>query len=846
MQLKRGEVQARQHQYHAKTPAPRIATKVAILGAGVAGITAAQTLHNASIHDFIILEHNDYVGGRMKHTTFGESSDGTTLTVELGANWIEGLQNPSGEINPIWRLAQKHKVKNTYSNDSAIITYDETGASDYTELIDLFDEKFEIASQEAGYIFTENLQDTSTRAGLSLAGWKPKRDMKMAAADWWGWDFETAYSPEESGFVYGVAGNNATFKHFSDETNLVIDQRGYNAWLIGEANEFLKKNDPRLRLKTTVKKIEYTTKGVKIDTNNGCVEADYAICTFSVGVLQNNAVDFKPTLPRWKRQAIEQFQMGTYTKIFMQFNETFWPEDTQYFLYADPEQRGYYPLFQSLSTPGFLPGSNILFGTVVQQQAYEVEQQSDEKTKKEIMEVLRSMFPHKHIPEPTAFMYPRWSMEEWSYGSYSNWPVGMTLEKHQNLRANVDRLWFAGEANSAEFFGYLQGAYFEGQEIGERIARILKGEESEQSQQMKRFVRVLEPSPYDTRLSLELRHGYIEDAIYSALSYVWGDTSEQDYILVNRVLCRIRRNLYQALTQLRSNSVVGWLWFDSLCIQQKNLDEKSYQVGLMGVIFSNAACVYSWLGEGTPSIDIAMDFCVRIGLQATMVDIDQRSDIELYVFLQELFSRQQDPSKSRVEDTGLISAGPDLAAFFLGLLQDPGLMAQESGANQLFQGLRDMKNQQYWKRIWINQEVALAKEAVILRGGKSESLGLIENRLRSLEFCSHCIEANYHLSMREVFTAATRAMYECDSDGLEVDLCTPSGGNQDVSPSWVIDWRKVGPESCQTKPINRDRRWPDYYATGELDVPIAVFLDGDNQYGILRRYGYYVDAKTEA
>ncbi|KAF5591423.1 polyamine oxidase precursor [Fusarium pseudocircinatum] len=461
--------------------------KVVILGAGVAGITAAQTLHNASIHDFIILEHNDYVGGRMKHTTFGKSSDGTPFTVELGANWIEGLQNPSGEINPIWRLAEKHKVKNTYSNDSAIITYDETGVSDFTDLIDLFDEKFEIASQDAGYIFTENLQDTSTRAGLSLAGWKPKRDMKMAAADWWGWDFETAYTPEESGFVYGVAGNNATFKHFSDETNLVIDQRGYNAWLVGEANEFLKKNDPRLRLKTTVKKIEYTAKGVKIDTNNGCVEADYAICTFSVGVLQNDAVEFKPTLPRWKREAIQVFQMGTYTKIFMQFNETFWPEDTQYFLYADPEQRGYYPLFQSLSTPGFIPGSNILLGTVVQQQAYEVEQQSDEKTKKEIMEVLRSMFPDKHVPEPTAFMYPRWSMEEWSYGSYSNWPVGMTLEKHQNLRANVDRLWFAGEANSAEFFGYLQGAYFEGQEIAKRITRILNGEESEKSQQMKRY-----------------------------------------------------------------------------------------------------------------------------------------------------------------------------------------------------------------------------------------------------------------------------------------------------------------------------------------------------------------------
>lgn len=49
----------------------------------------------------------------------------------------------------------------------------------------------------------------------------------------------------------------------------------------------------------------------------------------------------------------------------------------------------------------------------------------------------------------------------------------MTLEKHQNLRANVNRLWFAGEANSAEFFGYLQGAWFEGKEMGDRIGNLI-------------------------------------------------------------------------------------------------------------------------------------------------------------------------------------------------------------------------------------------------------------------------------------------------------------------------------------------------------------------------------------
>ncbi|RSL55939.1 hypothetical protein CEP53_006935 [Fusarium sp. AF-6] len=457
-------------------------TKVAVLGAGIAGITAAQTLHNASIHDFLIVEHNDYIGGRVQHTSFGKSSDGKPLTVELGANWVEGLGS-----NPVWRLAQKHKVKNVYSDYDSLLTYDQDGPADYSDAFEEFDEKFDKATKDAGYIQTDNLQDTSVRAGLSLAGWKPRQDPYKQVADWWGWDFETAYPPEQSGFQFGIAGNNATFKHFSDETNLVIDQRGHNAWIIGEAMEFLTEDDPRLLLNTTVKKIHYGKEGVIIrNEDDTCIEAEFAICTFSVGVLQNDAVTFDPVLPRWKREAVEQFQMGTYTKIFMQFNESFWSNETQYFLYADSE-RGYYPLFQSLNAEGFLEGSNVLFATVVASQAYKVESQSDEETKDQILEVLRSMFPDKHVPEPTDFMYPRWTKTEWAYGSYSNWPVGMTLEKHQNLRANVNRLWFAGEANSAEFFGYMHGAWFEGQEVGERIARIIGGNETEKSQQMKKY-----------------------------------------------------------------------------------------------------------------------------------------------------------------------------------------------------------------------------------------------------------------------------------------------------------------------------------------------------------------------
>lgn len=288
-------------------------------------------------------------------------------------------------------------------------------------------------------------------------------------------DWEDAYSPEESSLVFGVAGGNLTFNQFSDENNYVWDQRGFNRIITGEASTFLEENDSRVHLSSKVTKISYSDDGVTIYKDDGsCVSAAYAVCTFSLGVLQSETVSFTPTLPDWKKTSIEKFSMGTYTKIFLQFNETFWPEDTQYFLYASPTTRGSYPVWQSLSAPGFIPDSNIIFVTLVHEQAYRAERQTDEQTKDEVMQVLRDMYPDITIPEPTAFMYPRWSTTPWAYGSYSNWPPSTTLEMHENFRANLNRLWFAGEATSAQYFGFLHGAWFEGRNAGEQIAALLQ------------------------------------------------------------------------------------------------------------------------------------------------------------------------------------------------------------------------------------------------------------------------------------------------------------------------------------------------------------------------------------
>ena len=73
--------------------------------------------------------------------------------------------------------------------------------------------------------------------------------------------------------------------------------------------------------------------------------------------------------------------------------------------------------------------------------------------KSEVLGVFRAMFPDVTVPEPMAFFFPRWFQDPLYRGSYSNWPASLVPQHHTNLRANLGRLWFAGEALSQKYFG---------------------------------------------------------------------------------------------------------------------------------------------------------------------------------------------------------------------------------------------------------------------------------------------------------------------------------------------------------------------------------------------------------
>lgn len=157
-------------------------------------------------------------------------------------------------------------------------------------------------------------------------------------------------------------------------------------------------------------------------------------------------------------------------------------------------------------------------------------------------------------------------------------------------------------------------------------------------------------------------HTELNKQQYQALSYEWGVPNNDGLITIDACPVRIRRNLYEALVQIRSATEDLCLWIDALCINRANLQERNHQVGMMGKIYKGAENVIVWLGVARDDSDVAMK---------TLAD-------------------------TRLED--LIGSG--------------SLEMMEQ------QALIKLCHRSYWRRAWILQELYLAQSYVLWCGPK--------------------------------------------------------------------------------------------------------------------------------
>jgi hypothetical protein len=94
---------------------------------------------------------------------------------------------------------------------------------------------------------------------------------------------------------------------------------------------------------------------------------------------------------------------------------------------------------------------------------------------------------------------------------------------------------------------------------------------------------------------------------YEALSYVWGDRRITRRIFIDGISKRVTMNLEIALRHLRYVSQPRVLWIDAICINQRNIAERSVQVMHMGEVYKRATGVVAWLGEESSDSNLAFD-----------------------------------------------------------------------------------------------------------------------------------------------------------------------------------------------------------------------------------------------
>lgn len=412
---------------------------VVIVGAGVAGLTAAHELKQTGITDVVILEAQDRIGGRvLTDTEYGNP-------VELGAEFVHGRRIAT------WK----------YIDFLNLPTVPVGGAP---KLIDHSGKEL-TAKENAQYQELNDAVEAHGIPGVSVA------------------DIAQAYRGEASQRVvdlvnFGIGDYEAGDADkldsgaFSEMCELTKHNGANHVLLHGyrQLIDYLA-TDQKIYSSAVVRSIDTTDPGyveVMLDDGERFL-AKRVVVTVSLGVLKSRMIQFKPALSQAKQRVIRRLGMGKAVKLLLQFKTGKLVEEL--FHMADGENESLQTVscwWQSASNHKVLVG--YAGGT-----RHDAIVSMDEKillTK--VIRDLESMAGRLIRDELVSFKLVRWDNNPFTRGAYSNHPVGVGNDERAALARPVNnRLFFAGEATvTSGNYATVHGAIESGQRTAQLIAKL--------------------------------------------------------------------------------------------------------------------------------------------------------------------------------------------------------------------------------------------------------------------------------------------------------------------------------------------------------------------------------------
>lgn len=487
------------------------APRVAVVGAGIAGLRCADVLARSGIK-VTLLEARDRIGGRVHQMDCGSH------LVDMGANWIHGTEG-----NPIMHLADKTGTVTTAPDEEGGALFDTTGARrPDAEALDLSSALWDMVAGAFKYS-DEHAADIDPRlsvseyfeANLAKAGVGGKRkDDLLHEAQMWG------------PFV-GDAVESQSLKFFFLEECI----EGENVFVAGTYRAILEEisaavtatDNVALRLETEVVHFDVDTARnshgtstdgrVAITTSTGEKSSfDEVVVTCPLGWLKrNHTTSFTPALPARLTQAISHINYGRLEKLYVTFPSAFWLRDGE--PGSSVASTSNFPFFTHFHDPSYvahpagaawnqsvvslahLPPPcahpTLLFYLYGACGTHVVNSVRDTPVHSPRYDAVLAAFAtpfYSRLPsyssadpacKPTAFLVTSWQADRFAgNGSYCNFQTGLERggEDVEVMRAagglNGGGLWLAGE-HTAPFIalGTTTGAWWSGEGVARRICK---------------------------------------------------------------------------------------------------------------------------------------------------------------------------------------------------------------------------------------------------------------------------------------------------------------------------------------------------------------------------------------
>lgn len=412
--------------------------RVLVIGAGLAGLSAARDLARAG-YDVSVIEARNRIGGRL-HT----SHLWPDLPMDLGASWIHGTHG-----NPLTALATEARARTVATSYDAALLLGPDGAEIDPDL------------RPATKILTRALTAAARKAS----------DMTVAAALAASADWRSA--PDETRRLVDYLVNSTLEQEYGSPARLLSAWHGQDAAEFDGPDVLFPKGFEQItrhlaaglniRLNSEVAVI--TPDGLRL-ANGDWLAADRVICSLPLGVLQSGSVRFGKALAPNRQTAIDGLKMGLLNKCWLRFDRVHWPDDVDWIGWLGPRP-GYWGEWVSLARVLRVP---VLLGFNAADQAAEIERLDDRATVAVAHDALRAMFG-SGFPAPVAAQITRWGHDPHARGSYSFNAVGTGPESRRHLSGPDwdGRIWFAGEACSDQYFGTAHGAVLSGRAAAKGI-----------------------------------------------------------------------------------------------------------------------------------------------------------------------------------------------------------------------------------------------------------------------------------------------------------------------------------------------------------------------------------------